>query len=97
MSRSASLLTNIKSILGDEFILQMKVWKLPTPTLERPHGFKYSLFFGRPGERIVGYDNEAGKGDHRHYRDREETYLFRSYDQLIEDFMADVARETGNE
>jgi len=29
---------------------------------------KYSLFYGRSGVREVGYDNECGKGDHRHFK-----------------------------
>lgn len=41
------------------------------------------------------YDNEAGKGDHRHYGGREESYQFASFDQLLDDFYADVARLTG--
>lgn len=71
----------------------MKVWQLPDPNAERPHGLKYSLFFGRPGERIIGYDNEAGKGDHRHYRDHEEPYRFESLERTIGDFEDDVRRE----
>jgi hypothetical protein len=27
--------------------------------------FKYSLFYGRPGEVLVLFDNERGKGDHK--------------------------------
>ena len=52
--------------------------------------FKYSLFFGRPGERLILYYNEPGKGDHRHYLDREVPYLFTTPEQLIRDFLADV-------
>jgi Family of unknown function (DUF6516) len=59
--------------------------------VERLHGLKYSLFYGRQGERIVGYDNESGKGDHRHYRETEEKYEFQSVKQLIGAFMSDVA------
>ncbi len=70
----------------------MKVWRLPDRNEERPPGLKYSFFFGRPGERIVGYDNEAGKGDHRHYREREEPYRFESLERMIKDFQ-DVRRE----
>jgi len=40
------------------------------------HSFKYRLYFGRSSERIVGYDNERGKGDHRHYRDKQVPYDF---------------------
>jgi hypothetical protein len=54
--------------------------------------FRYRLFYGRPGERLVLYDNEPGKGDHRHYGDRQESYGFTTPEQLIEDFLADVAR-----
>ena len=40
----------------------MTIWQSPQATLERPHGLKYSLFYGRGGKRIVGYDNERGQG-----------------------------------
>jgi hypothetical protein len=100
MVGEASLIENRKSVLESGAIIQIRVWqirvwRLPRPT--RPHGLKYSLFYGRPGERIVGYDNEAGKGDHRHYRDREEIYIFVSLERLIADFEADVRREIENE
>ncbi|MCW4117137.1 DUF6516 family protein [Aurantimonas sp. MSK8Z-1] len=72
------------------------MWQLPAPSPERPHALKYSLFFGRPGERIIGYDNESGKGDHRHYRDHQEAYRFVPLDKLIADFDADIKREIGD-
>ena len=59
---------------------------------ERPHGLKYSLYYGRAGERIVGYDNERGKGDHKHVEGREKRYRFVSVEQLVADFLADVER-----
>jgi len=97
MVGEASLIENRKSVLESGAIIQIRIWRLPHSTQERPHGLKYSLFYGRPGERITGYDNEAGKGDHRHYRDREEAYLFISLEKLIADFEADVRREIENE
>ena len=36
------------------------------------------------------YDNERGKGDHRHIGDREEHYVFTALEQLLEDFRRDV-------
>jgi hypothetical protein len=39
----------------------------------------------------VAYDNESGKGDHRHRNGREESFVFVSLDQLLADFEADVA------
>ena len=89
----ARLIENQKLTLDDGSIIQIKIWRLPAETVERPHGLKYSLFYGRPGERIIGYDNETGKGDHRHYREREESYGFATFEALILDFMNDVKAE----
>lgn len=81
-----------KAILVDGSIVEMSIWKLPKPSTERPHGLRYSLFFGRDGKRIVGYDNERGKGDHRHIKDTESAYRFENVEQLVADFLTDVER-----
>lgn len=93
MHRKASLILHEKAELAGGFIVEVKVWQLPENSGERPHGLKYSLFFGRSGERIVAYDNEAGKGDHRHMRERQEPYAFQSLERLISDFRRDVTEE----
>lgn len=79
----------------DGAILEMVIWLLPAPVPGSSHRYKYRLFYGRDGKRLVGYDNERGKGDHRHIRGRESTYHFVSVEQLIEDFKADVRRIGG--
>ncbi|MDN5849720.1 MAG: DUF6516 family protein [Nitrococcus sp.] len=61
----------------------MVIWELSDKTRERPHGLKYRLYCGRGGNCIVRYDNEAGKGDHRHYENREERYELTSLDRLL--------------
>ena len=91
----AKLLFKQKLFFPDGAIAQTVIWQLPSLTDERRHGLKYSLYYGRAGERIIGYDNERGKCDHRHYRDREEVYLFSTVEQLINDFSDDVRRERG--
>jgi hypothetical protein len=91
----AVLLFNLQYRYADGAILQMRIWRLPEASDERRHGLKYSLFYGFPGERIIGYDNERGKGDHVHYGEVEKSYVFRSLKGLIEDFERDVARERG--
>jgi hypothetical protein len=48
------------------------------------------LFFGIPGQDYVRYDNERGKGDHRHVGGQESPYAFRSIEQLLDDFERDV-------
>ena len=93
----ASLILSEKLLLADGSIIQIRIWRLPEQTIERPHGLKYSLFYGRLGIRIIGYDNEAGKGDHRHHHGLEETFIFTSIEKLIDDFMRDVIEELGND
>ncbi|MEI6574434.1 MAG: DUF6516 family protein [Alphaproteobacteria bacterium] len=87
----AVLFYSAKRTYPDGTIIEIRIWKLPSPTEERPHGYKYSLFFGRPGERLVGYDNERGKGGHKHMKGLQSSYVFVSVDQLISDFRRDVA------
>lgn len=91
----AKLIAYDRQRFADGNLVEMAIWQLPARSNERPHGLKYSLFYGGPGGRIVGYDNERGKGDHRHYRDPEETYRFVDVETLIADFLRDVRRERG--
>jgi hypothetical protein len=93
MKKQATLMFEDRSASPDGGILEMRIWRLPEADDERPHGLKYSLFYGRDGVRIIGYDNERGKGDHRHYRDREEPYGFTTVEQMIADCVDDVERE----
>lgn len=79
----------------DGAIVEMTIWQLPKPVVGSAHRFKYSLFYGYPGCRLVGYDNERGKGDHRHLGDQEVAYHFSSVEALMADFLADVQRVRG--
>jgi uncharacterized protein DUF6516 len=76
----------------DGAISELTLWLVPDPVRGSGHSFRYRLFYGRPGERFVLYDNEPGKGDHRHYGRIEQTYEFTTPEQLIRDFLADVRR-----
>jgi len=89
---NAELIFRDKYVFADGAIREMVIWRLPKADEERPHGLKYSLYYGVPGTRLVGYDNELGKGDHRHYGDREEIYEFSTVEQLVADFENDVDR-----
>ncbi|MCW2319255.1 hypothetical protein M2322_004824 [Rhodoblastus acidophilus] len=86
----ATLILHRKRLYDDEAIAEMKLWLVPSAVPGSKHAFKYSLYYGRHGKRLIGYDNEAGKGDHRHYEDREEVYQFTTPEQLVADFVADV-------
>lgn len=87
---SAVLVFHQKLLLDSGGIVEMKLWQVPSPVRGSRHTFKYSLFFGKNGRRLIAYDNEAGKGDHRHYEDIELPYVFSTKEQLVNDFLADV-------
>ncbi len=88
----ARLLFRDKKILANGAIVEMVIWQLPAASADRPHGYKYRPYYGKGGRRLVGYDNERSKGDHKHVGQREERYQFVSIDQLIEDFLTDIER-----
>ena len=89
----ARLIHREKHILPDGSDVEMVIWKLPRKTPERPHGIKYRLYCGlQDGRCLVRYDNESGKGDHRHYKNREVPYRFIDVETLIRDFLSDVAK-----
>lgn len=39
---------------------------------------------------MLGYDNERGKGDHKHYYNKEEEINFDNWNELVEMFEEDV-------
>ena len=88
----ARLLLHRKRVFADGGILEMKLWDVPVAVTGSLHSLKYSLFYGIDGRRLIGYDNEAGKGDHRHYGEHEEDYQWRGPRVLMADFLADLRR-----
>ena len=71
---------------------EMVLWQLPKPLAGSTHRFKYRLAYVVDGVCVLRYDNEAGKGDHRHAGGRESVYRFAGPDKLIADFQRDIAR-----
>lgn len=86
----AKLITTFKDVAPTGEIIEMVVWRVPEPVPPTTHGYKYRLVYIVEGKRVVGFDNERGKGDHWHHGDNEYPYEFENIDQLIEDFMAEV-------
>ena len=85
----AKLIKHDKITDEDGNTIEIKIWSV-LKTADKPHGLKYSLVYIVNNKRVVGYDNAEGKGDHRHYKEREEPYLFVSLEKLAEDFYRDV-------
>ncbi len=88
----ARLLYEFKQSYDDGAIIEMVLWQVPQPVAGSEHRYKYRLYYGYAGRRIVGYDNETGKGDHHQAGRSESTYQFISVDALIADFLADVEK-----
>lgn len=88
----AELLQRDRFEFDDGTFVEMVIWRVPGPVAGSNHGYKYRLFYGRPGKRLVGYDNERSKGDHRHVEGREEFYEFEDVETLVRNFFADVER-----
>ena len=87
----AQLITRFKNITPDGAILEVAVWKMPTPVPPTEHGYRDSAVYVVDGVRVVGFDNERGKGDHCHLDEVEVPYTFTDVEQLIKDFIAAVA------
>ena len=71
-------------------LVELVVWQVPTPVPPSLHDFKYRLVYVVKGERVLGYDNERGKGDHKHLFGVESDLVFVSVDDLLERFVTEV-------
>lgn len=94
MAKAEKLLDD-RLLLDDGSILALRLWRVPQPVPPATHRFKYALFYGRPGERLVLFDNERGKGDHKHIWEVETPYAFESPERLVADFLDAVRAVRG--
>jgi hypothetical protein len=86
----AELLLDERHVLGESAFAELVVWRVPAAVRGSRHEFRYRLALVVEGECVLRYDNEAGKGDHRHVRDKEHEYRFKDAEQLLADFWRDV-------
>ena len=91
----ARLITRFKDVTPQGGVIELVVWRVPEPVPPSEHGFKYRAAYAIDGVRVVGFDNERGKGDHFHVPGAEQRYAFTSVEQLIEDFIAAVDTARG--
>ena len=87
----ATRLVRTKEVRDDGTIVEIVVWELPEPLPPCSHCYKYRLFYGNDSASRVRYDNERGKGDHRHVDEEESSYAFSTVEQLLDDFERDIA------
>ena len=79
-------------VLAEDAFVELVVWRLEQPLAPSTHQLKYRLAYVVAGECVVLYDNERGKGDHRHFGASQRPYKFSSTDKLLADFNLDIAR-----
>ena len=85
-------LVHTRIAFSETAFAELVLWQVPKPVAGSAHGFKYRLAYVVGGVCVVRYDNEVGKGDHRHFNGKESTYNFKTPDKLIADFQRDIAR-----
>jgi hypothetical protein len=88
----AECLLDERHVLDARTFVEIVVWQLPRPVRGSDHPFKYRLALIVDGVCVLRYDNEAGKGDHRHMKDSEEPYGFTDTDTLLADFWYEVEK-----
>lgn len=87
----AILLLDERRVLAEDRFVELVVWQVPQRVRASRHSYKYRLAFVVGGVCVLRYDNEAGKGDHRHVGAVESSYAFTTPEQLYGDFMMDVS------
>ena len=88
----ARLLLDERHQLRVDAFVEVRVWETPGPVRGSEHRLKYALAYVVEGVCVLRYDNEAGKGDHRHVSEKEEPYRFSDTDTLLADFWRDVEK-----
>jgi hypothetical protein len=88
----AVLLLQTRIAYSETAFAELVLWHVPKPVPGSTHAFKYRMAYVADGVCVVRYDNELGKGDHRHFAGKESAYSFDTPEKLISDFQRDIAR-----
>jgi hypothetical protein len=87
---AAELMIDERHVLAENTFVEIVVWRLPRVVPGSVHRFKYRLALIEDGSCVLRYDNEAGKGDHRHEGEDEQPYHFTTPESLLAAFWSDV-------
>lgn len=85
-------LSNRRLLIATDAFADIVIWQLPSPVRGSLHSYKYRLAYVVADTCVLRYDNETGKGDHRHIGTVESAYVFTSIPTLLADFHADIER-----
>ena len=97
---SVGIIANMKAVellrtrivFSENAFAELVLWRVSKPVTGSAHEFKYRLAYVVDGVCVLRYDNEVGKGDHRHFAGKQTAYAFTTVDKLIADFERDIAR-----
>jgi hypothetical protein len=87
---NARLLLRERHILGESRFAEIVIWQLPRLLPGSAHNYKYRLAFIVDEVCMIRFDNEAGKGDHKHVNNLETYYGFTNLPQLVADFWNEI-------
>ena len=88
----AMLIARTRIVYSTHSFAELVLWRVPSPVPGSAHEFKYRLAYVIDSVCVVRYDNEVGKGDHRHFGETENAYKFSTPEKLIVDFQKNIAR-----
>ncbi len=96
----AELLLRRRTDLTPDIHVERVLWLLSEPARGSMHRYKYRFKYRYKYRYalivddvcVMRYDNEAGKGDHKHFDGAETAYRFIDGVTLLNDFFADVRR-----
>lgn len=86
----ARLLLRERRIISEGRFAEMVIWQLSDQVPGSGHRFKYRLAFVVDEICVLRFDNETGKGDHKHIGAEEVPYAFTSLVQLVSDFWNEI-------
>lgn len=89
---NATELFRQRIVYAENKFAELVLWRLGQPMEGSRHSFKYRLAYVVNEVCVLRYDNEGGKGDHRHWGDKERSYKFSTPAKLLADFQHDIER-----
>lgn len=92
---SAKLITKDKKYFPDGSFMEIIIWLVKPNVRASHHEYKYRMAYIENNVCVIRYDNEAGKGDHKHINSVEIATKFISISQLYDDFIADIQTYRG--
>lgn len=87
---SFMLYRKFKRYLNGTDYIRVVIWEVDPAVPGSAHNFKYSMAYIASGVCVMRYDNERGKGDHKHLGNQEISIDFVTIEQLLDNFISEA-------